>query len=78
MILNTFCSGNLLAIRLLNGAKENFSFVICAYGGHLGNGCNFGTINATCMLLVLIESSDDFEQFYPGMFPLSIHRISLA
>ena len=26
------------------------------------NGCTFGTINARCMLLVLIECSDDSEQ----------------
>ena len=26
------------------------------------NGCTFGTINARCMSLVLIESSEDFEQ----------------
>ena len=27
------------------------------------NGCIFGTINAKCMLKVMIESNDDFEQF---------------
>ena len=26
------------------------------------NGCNFGTINARCLFLVLKESSDDFKQ----------------
>ena len=28
----------------------------------LENGCIFGTINAKCMLKVMIESSDDVEQ----------------
>ena len=30
----------------------------------LKNGCILGTINAKCMLKVLIESFDDFEQLF--------------
>ena len=63
MILNNFYSEHFSSKCARNRAKDNFTFVICAYGGHLDkNGNNSWTINAWCMQLVLIESPNDFEQ----------------
>ena len=66
MILNNSYSVNLSPNYSQSKARDSFSIRFhlqyTLMAAIVKNGCNFGTNSARCMFLVLIESSDDFEQ----------------